>query len=54
MRGGVAARDVRLSGGAGPRTGVVAVASGVGIAELFASEGARVVDGLLRYDVGQG
>jgi DAK2 domain fusion protein YloV len=45
MRRQIAARDVRLSGGPGPRTGVVAVASGVGIAELFATEGARVVDG---------
>jgi DAK2 domain fusion protein YloV len=45
MRRQIAARDVRLSGGPGPRTGVVAVASGHGIAELFAAEGARVVDG---------
>jgi dihydroxyacetone kinase-like predicted kinase len=41
----IAERDVRLSGGAGARTGIVAVASGHGIAELFAAEGARVVDG---------
>jgi dihydroxyacetone kinase-like predicted kinase len=45
MRRQIAARDVRLSGGPGTRTGVVAVASGAGIAELFAAEGARVVDG---------
>jgi DAK2 domain fusion protein YloV len=45
MRRQIAARDVRLSGGSGPRTGVVAVAAGHGIAELFAAEGARVVDG---------
>jgi DAK2 domain fusion protein YloV len=45
MRRQIAARDTRLSGGAGPRTGVVAVASGNGIAELFAAEGAHVVDG---------
>jgi uncharacterized protein len=45
MRRQIAARDVRLSGGAEARTAVVAVASGQGIAELFAAEGARVVDG---------
>jgi DAK2 domain fusion protein YloV len=45
MRRQIAERDVRLSGGAGPYTAVVAVASGHGIAELFAAEGARVVDG---------
>jgi DAK2 domain fusion protein YloV len=45
MRRQIAERDTRLSGGAGPHTGVVAVASGGGIAELFAAEGAHVVDG---------
>jgi uncharacterized protein len=45
MRRQIAERDVRLSGGQGARTGVVAVVSGGGIAELFAAEGARVVDG---------
>jgi DAK2 domain fusion protein YloV len=45
MRLQIAERDLRLSGGSGPRTGVVAVASGDGIAELFAAEGAHVVDG---------
>lgn len=45
MRRQIAERDVRLAGGAGVRTGVVAVACGDGIAELFAGEGARVVDG---------
>ena len=41
----IAIRDERLAGGATVCTGVVAVASGDGIAELFAAEGARVVDG---------
>jgi uncharacterized protein len=45
MRRQIAERDTRLSGGASARTGVVAIASGGGIAELFAAEGARVVDG---------
>jgi uncharacterized protein len=45
MRRQIAERDVRLAGGAGVRTGVVAVACGDGIAELFADEGARIVDG---------
>jgi uncharacterized protein len=45
MRRQIAERDDRLAGGAGVRTGVVAVACGDGIAELFAGEGARVVDG---------
>jgi len=45
MRRQIAQRDDRLAGGAGMRTGVVAIASGEGIAELFAAEGARVVDG---------
>ena len=41
----IADRDVRLAGGGAVRTSVVAVASGDGIAELFAAEGARIVDG---------
>lgn len=41
----IADRDERLAGGTGVRTGVVAVACGDGIAELFAAEGARIVDG---------
>ena len=45
MRRQIAERDDRLAGGAGVQTGVVAVACGGGIAELFAAEGARVVDG---------
>jgi DAK2 domain fusion protein YloV len=45
MRRQIAQRDDRLAGGAGVRTGVVAIACGDGIAELFAAEGARVVDG---------
>jgi DAK2 domain fusion protein YloV len=45
MRRQIAERDTRLSGGASARTGVVAVASGDGIAKLFAAEGAMVVDG---------
>jgi dihydroxyacetone kinase-like predicted kinase len=45
MRRQIAERDVRLAGGAAVRTGVVAVACGGGISELFAAEGARVVDG---------
>ncbi len=45
MRRQIANRDVRLAGGGSVRTGVVAVASGDGIAELFAAEGARIVDG---------
>jgi dihydroxyacetone kinase-like predicted kinase len=45
MRRQIAERDERLSGAPGARTGVVAVASGEGIAGLFAAEGARVVDG---------
>ena len=45
MRRQIAERDSRLAGGAGVLTGVVAIACGDGIAELFAAEGARVVDG---------
>ncbi|HEX2129027.1 MAG TPA: DAK2 domain-containing protein [Solirubrobacterales bacterium] len=45
MRRQIAERDDRLAGGAGVATGVVAVACGDGISELFAGEGARVVDG---------
>jgi uncharacterized protein len=45
MRRQIAERDDRLAGGAGVLTGVVAIACGDGIAELFAAEGARVVDG---------
>ena len=45
MRRQIAERDVRLAGGAAVCTSVVAVACGDGIAELFAGEGARVVDG---------
>ena len=45
MRRQIAERDDRLAGGAGLQTGVVAIACGDGIAELFAAEGARVVDG---------
>jgi DAK2 domain fusion protein YloV len=45
MRRQIADRDVRLAGGATISTGVLAVASGDGIAELFAAEGARIVDG---------
>jgi DAK2 domain fusion protein YloV len=45
MRRQIAERDVRLAGGAGVCTSVVAVVCGDGIAELFAGEGARVVDG---------
>ena len=45
MRRQIAERDVRLAGGAAVWTSVVAVACGDGIAELFAGEGARVVDG---------
>jgi dihydroxyacetone kinase-like predicted kinase len=45
MRRQIAERDDRLAGGAGVCTGVVAIACGDGIAELFAAEGARVVDG---------
>ena len=45
MRRQIADRDDRLAGGVGVRCGVVAIACGDGIAELFAGEGARVVDG---------
>ncbi len=45
MRRQIADRDERLAGGASVCTSVVAVASGDGIAELFAAEGARIVDG---------
>jgi DAK2 domain fusion protein YloV len=45
MRRQIADRDERLAGGASVRTGVVAVACGDGISELFAAEGARIVDG---------
>jgi DAK2 domain fusion protein YloV len=45
MRRQIADRDVRLAGGGAVSTGVLAVTSGDGIAELFAAEGARVVDG---------
>jgi uncharacterized protein len=45
MRRQIADRDVRLAGGASVCTEVVAVACGDGISELFAAEGARIVDG---------
>ena len=45
MRRQIADRDDRLAGGGTVRTGVVAVACGDGISELFAAEGARIVDG---------
>ncbi|HSI79574.1 MAG TPA: DAK2 domain-containing protein [Solirubrobacterales bacterium] len=45
MRAQIAQRGARLAGADGVRTGVVAVASGAGIAQLFGAEGARVVDG---------
>jgi DAK2 domain fusion protein YloV len=47
MREQIAARHSRVasSSGNGARTGVVAVASGAGIANLFGAEGASVVDG---------
>jgi dihydroxyacetone kinase-like predicted kinase len=45
MRRQIADRDERLAGGGAVRTGVVAVACGDGISELFAAEGARIVDG---------
>jgi DAK2 domain fusion protein YloV len=48
MREQIAERDARLlatNGTQGPRTGVVAVASGDGLARLFGAEGASVIDG---------
>jgi DAK2 domain fusion protein YloV len=45
MRRQIADRDERLAGGGTVCTGVVAVACGDGISELFAAEGARIVDG---------
>jgi uncharacterized protein len=45
MRQQIAKRGARLAGADGLRTGVVAVASGGGISELFGAEGARVIDG---------
>jgi hypothetical protein len=45
MRAQIAERDARLSAPDGARSGVVAVASGTGMAELFGSQGATVVDG---------
>jgi DAK2 domain fusion protein YloV len=45
MREQIAERGARLAGADGARTGVVAVASGGGIAELYGAEGARVIDG---------
>jgi uncharacterized protein len=45
MREQIAKRGARLAGADGVRTGVVAVASGGGISELFGAEGARVIDG---------
>jgi DAK2 domain fusion protein YloV len=47
MREQIAARHSRVTSpsGNGDRTGVVAVASGAGIANLFGAEGASVVDG---------
>jgi dihydroxyacetone kinase-like predicted kinase len=45
MREQIAAREAAPRSEGGPRSGVVAVASGDGIAALFAREGAQVVDG---------
>jgi uncharacterized protein len=45
MREQIALRGARLAGPDGLRTGIVAVAAGDGIAELFGAEGARVVEG---------
>jgi uncharacterized protein len=45
MRAQIARRGARLGGADDSRTGIVAVVSGDGIAELFRAEGARVVDG---------
>jgi uncharacterized protein len=45
MREQIAERGARLAGADGARTGVVAVASGGGISELFGAGGARVIDG---------
>jgi len=45
MRAQIAERGARLAGPDGVLTGVVAVASGEGIAELFSAGGASVVDG---------
>jgi DAK2 domain fusion protein YloV len=45
MREQMAERDARLAGGAGGRTGVLAVAAGEGLERLFAELGAHVVPG---------
>lgn len=45
MRAQIARRGARLAGADRPRTAIVAVVSGDGIAELFRNEGAEVVDG---------